>query len=253
MNAVEKTATELAVPLVTESGGVLALIERAAKDPAVNVQNMQVLKEMWDAERERQAEAAFSEAMAACQAEMVPIVAKANNPQTKSRYAKYHHLDAALRPVYLKHGFALSFDTEPMEQGDPPLLPVLCHVSHRGGHTRTYRSPIPCDGKGIAGNPAMTKTHAVGSAMTYGKRYLVILIFNLAIISADDDDGNAAMTSVADREATDPIYDKIDLAENLEQLRSVRPLVEDVKCSQPTRRNLIAAYKAKFNKLGGGK
>jgi hypothetical protein len=36
----------------------------------------------------------------------------------------------------------------------------------------------------------MTRTHATGSAFSYGKRYLLIGMFNLAI--GDDDDGNAA-------------------------------------------------------------
>ena len=36
----------------------------------------------------------------------------------------------------------------------------------------------------------MTKTHAAGSALTYGQRYLLKMIFNIAIGS--DDDGNAA-------------------------------------------------------------
>lgn len=37
----------------------------------------------------------------------------------------------------------------------------------------------------------MTKTHAAGSAMSYGMRYLLKMIFNVAI-GEDDDDGNSA-------------------------------------------------------------
>ena len=37
----------------------------------------------------------------------------------------------------------------------------------------------------------MTKTHAVGSAMSYGVRYLLKLVFNVAV-GEDDDDGNTA-------------------------------------------------------------
>ena len=36
----------------------------------------------------------------------------------------------------------------------------------------------------------MTKTHATGSAMTYGQRYLLKMIFNIAV--GEDDDGNGA-------------------------------------------------------------
>jgi hypothetical protein len=36
----------------------------------------------------------------------------------------------------------------------------------------------------------MTRTHAMGSAVTYGRRYLLQMIFN--IVPGADDDGNAA-------------------------------------------------------------
>jgi ERF superfamily protein len=51
---------------------------------------------------------------------------------------------------------------------------------------------MPADGKGAKGGDVMTKTHATGSALTYGRRYLLALIFNLAIGELQDDDGNAA-------------------------------------------------------------
>jgi hypothetical protein len=49
---------------------------------------------------------------------------------------------------------------------------------------------MPADGKGARGNDVMTKTHATGAAITYGKRYLLGMIFNLAVTR--DDDGNGA-------------------------------------------------------------
>jgi len=72
----------------------------------------------------------------------------------------------------------------------------VCYVS-RGAFTRTYTCPpMPADGKGPQGAAVMSKTHATGSALTYAQRYLLKLIFNLAI-GDDDDDGNSAagMTS----------------------------------------------------------
>jgi hypothetical protein len=40
------------------------------------------------------------------------------------------------------------------------------------------------------GGDVITKTHAVGSAMTYGRRCVLRMIFNVAI--GEDDDGNCA-------------------------------------------------------------
>lgn len=139
----------------------------------------------------REAEIEFSTAMNAAQSEIGRIAPDAINTQTNSKWASYAELDRVLRPVYIKHGFSLSYDG-----GNSPLpdtVQPLCYVSHRGGHTRTYTSPpIPCDGKGAKGGDVMTKTHAVGAAMSYGKRYLVVYIFNVAIAEAEDEnDGNA--------------------------------------------------------------
>jgi hypothetical protein len=45
----------------------------------------------------------------------------------------------------------------------------------------------------------MTRTHAFGSATSYGRRYLLKMIFNV-IEAAEDDDGNSASDQVIDRE-----------------------------------------------------
>ncbi len=49
---------------------------------------------------------------------------------------------------------------------------------------------MPSDGKGAKGGDVMTKTHATGSAVQYGRRYLLGMIFNITV--SKDDDGNAA-------------------------------------------------------------
>ena len=81
---------------------------------------------------------------------------------------------------------SLSFDTAvcPLTEH----IRVVCYVALRG-HTRRYQIDMPCDGKGAKGRDVMTKTHAAGAAMSYGMRYLVKGIFNIAI-GAEDDDGN---------------------------------------------------------------
>ncbi len=168
---------------------LLQVIERAARDPSVDIVKMERLIELQRQIHDREAESLFNIAMAEAQSEMTRVAADANNPQTHSRYATYAAIDRVLRPVYTKHGFALSFD-----EADSPKaehIRVLCHVSHRGGFTRTYHTDMPADGKGAKGGDVMTKTHAAGSAKSYGMRYLVRGIFNVAV-GEDDDDGNGA-------------------------------------------------------------
>lgn len=167
-----------------QSASMLAIIARAAADPACDIDKMERLLQMQERMQANQAQAAFNAAMSQCQAEMGPISADAYNPQTKSRYASFAQLDKALRPIYTRHGFALSYGTEPAATG---MVGVVCFVSHEAGHTREYRAAVPSDGLGIKGNQMMTATHAFGSGASYGQRYLVKLIFNVAVGDSDDD------------------------------------------------------------------
>jgi hypothetical protein len=172
----------------SEASAVLHMIERAARDPAVDIDKLQQLMAMRERIEARQSEADFDKALTAAQAGMGRVRTDSNNPQTKSRYASYGALDAAMRPVYTANGFALSFNTE---NPAPEIVRVICRVSHQNGHSRTYQIDMPADGKGARGGDVMTKTHATGSAVSYGMRYLLKMIFNIAV-SDRDDDGNAA-------------------------------------------------------------
>ena len=49
---------------------------------------------------------------------------------------------------------------------------------------------MPADGKGAKGGEVMTKTHAMGAATAYGMRYLLKMIWNVAV-GEDDTDGNS--------------------------------------------------------------
>lgn len=166
---------------------IMQAIIQASKDPTVDVDKFERLTALYERMEAGKAERVFNEAMNAAQHDIRPIAANASNPQTKSKYADYMALDKALRPIYIKHGFALSFNTG---AGAPPEhVRVLCDVSHNGGHVKQYQADMPADGKGAKGNDVMTKTHATGSAFTYGMRYLLKMIFNIV---TGDDDGNAA-------------------------------------------------------------
>lgn len=166
---------------------VLQLLERLAQSPDVPVDKLQALLDMQRALASDRAAVAFHAAMSSAQEEMRPVAADAENPQTRSRYASYRALDSALRPVYTKHGFSLSFDTDVSPL--PDHIRVLCYVAHRAGFSRTYKIDMPNDGKGAKGGDVMTKTHATGAGASYGMRYLLKMIFNVAV-GEDDQDGN---------------------------------------------------------------
>lgn len=184
---IEHAKTEQLPQVVSDSGAIMQVISRAASDPNCDIDKMERLLAMHERMTASQAESAFNSSMSDAQSEMRPVSADANNPQTRSKYATYAKLDKALRPIYTSKGFALSFGTS----ADAPegFVCVLCYVSHKSGHTRTYQILMPSDGKGAKGGDVMTKTHAVGAGVSYGCRYLLKMIFNVAV-GEDDDDGN---------------------------------------------------------------
>lgn len=186
MTAVQKIE-EPANQVAEYAGGIDAVIERAARDPNVDIDKLERLIAMQERIQARNAEVEFNRALNAAQAEMRPISANASNPQTRSRYATFDKLDRALRRIYTHHGFSLSFD-----EGDSPKpnhVRVLCYVAHNAGHTRTYHRDMPADGKGAKGGDVMTLTHAAGAAGSYGARYLLKGIWNVAV-GDEDTDGN---------------------------------------------------------------
>jgi hypothetical protein len=171
----------------TAQSELVAMLERLASNPEVPVEKLERLLGMQERVLAKRAEDDFNAAMSAAQSEMRPVSADAENPQTRSRYASYSKLDGALRPIYTRHGFALSFGEADTPKQD--AVRVVCYVTHRGGHTRMYHRDMPADGLGAKGGAVMTRTHALGAAQSYGMRYLLKGIFNVAI-GEDDNDGN---------------------------------------------------------------
>jgi len=179
---------EVELSPVQSADPALVMIQRAVTDPNFDVSKLQALMEMRDREMRRVSEQEFNRAMAVAQSEMLTVAPDKHNKQTSSDYASYAALDRMARPIYTKHGFGLSFDSQESKVAEHVL--VVCYVSHVGGFLRTYRADMPADGKGAKGGDVMTKTHAAGSAFSYAQRYLLRLIFNLAV--GEDDDGNKA-------------------------------------------------------------
>lgn len=176
------TALQIATPPPTPMSALMLAIEKGA-----DINTIERLVSLQEKMLSREAEIEFNAAMNRAQGGMTAVRTNAENSQTHSRYATYSAVDKAIRPIYTREGFSLSFDTEPSET--PDVVQVICYVSHVAGHTRTYSVPMPSDGKGAKGGDVMTKTHATGAAMAYGMRYLLKFIFNIAV-GEDDNDGN---------------------------------------------------------------
>lgn len=194
-------------PVQQQGDAIIQMIERAARDPQVDIEKMERLFAMRERMQAQQAVAAYNSAMAAVQAELVPVVARSVNDQTKSKYAKLDAIAEAAGPIIHKHGFGTSFGTFKSEI--PDHQGVTVDVMHAGGHSKTFQYDIPVDGVGMKGNVNKTKTHAYGSTLTYGRRYAKLMAFDIA--TTEDDDGQAAgEPEYITEEQQSTIRDKID-------------------------------------------
>ncbi|MCB0257155.1 MAG: ERF family protein [Anaerolineae bacterium] len=170
----------------TEAGSIMAVIERAALNPDVNIDKMERLFALHEKAVVRVAETEFNAAMREAQSEITTVLKNKYNDQTRSKYADIAAVNEQIMPVVTKHGFSISFGTDVCEA--PGHIRITADVAN-GGHTKHYFADIPNDGAGLKGNANKTATHAFGSTVSYGRRYLMLLIFN---VSTAEDDGNRA-------------------------------------------------------------
>lgn len=157
----------------------------SGQDPA-KLEKLMDLADRWKAS---QAAEAFATALNLVQSEMPCVVKDGKNTHTQARYATLENVQTVIRPVYSRHGFSLSYGTEDSKLADH--VRVVCDVSHVGGCTRRYHLDCPMDGTGAKGGSNKTGVQAVGSSISYARRYLTLMIFNITVAN-EDVDGNAA-------------------------------------------------------------
>jgi hypothetical protein len=104
---------------------------------------------------------------------------------------------------------------------------------------------MPSDGKGAKGGDVMTKTHATGAASQYGMRYLLKMIFNVAI-GEDDNDGNGNVHNDAiPAEDLAAWLAEIGKAETLEVLKKVYQEKSGIALRAGDQKTVLALMEAK--------
>ncbi len=184
----------------------LATIERLVTNPDVSIAVLEKLFEVREKEENNYARKAFNSAMSLVQKDTQAIAVNADNPHTRSRYATLAAFDKMLRPIYTKHGLDVFFITGDAIEGHVNLV---CIVSHRDGGERRASLAIPVVTVGPQGKAVMTPTHATVSAVSYGKRTLLGMVFNIAVDK--DDDGNAAGSKPLTGEELDELLEICDV------------------------------------------
>ena len=135
------------------------------------------LQERWEA---RESEKAFAKAMHEAQQDMPVVVKDGVNTHSKARYALLQTVQKECKPIYDRHGFALSFGED-----DCPLdrhKRTICDVTHSAGYCRRYHIDLPVDSSG-----SMNAVQGNISTTSYAQRRLLCMIFNVTIAGEDDD------------------------------------------------------------------
>lgn len=160
---------------------------QAALDKDLDADKLSQLMDLQERWLEGQAKQAYFAGMRDVQEALPTVVKDAENKQTNSRYTRLETLARAVDPVIHKHGFSVSYGTaeSPLERH----VRVTATVMHKAGHSTDHFIDLPLDDEGLKGSKNKTGTHAVGSTMSYGRRYLKMLIFDVTV-AGEDDDGN---------------------------------------------------------------
>jgi len=177
----------------TQESNMVSMIERMAMNPEVDVDKLERLMVMQEKMLDRSAEQEYTRSMVEVQKNIRAVTRDKLNPQTHSKFVSLEAIKKVVVPVYTDEGFALSYGEAESTKED--MVRVTCKVMHRGGHSENFFYDCPIDDKGIAGKTNKTPTHGKASAVTYGERYILKLIFNITI-QDEDDDGNAASQMV---------------------------------------------------------
>lgn len=171
----------------------MEVIAAASRDPQVDISKMKELLAMKERIDAQAASTAFNVAMRDAQAEIPAVLRDSQNEHTRSRYAKLEAIDAQIRPIYTRHGFSLSFNSPTTDDSG---VTVSCTAFHASGHSRDYQLSGSLDGAGSQGKSNKTNIQALGSTVTYLRRYLTCMIFNV-VLTNEDNDGNVGKSATA--------------------------------------------------------
>ncbi len=167
----------LPIAPVSESAALISMIERAARDPDINIDKMERLFDMQQRAVAARAKTDYLQALAGLQAAL-PAVERKGRGHNNAKYARFEDIVQALRKPLTDHGFSLTYRINQPE-GKVCVTGVL---GHRGGHSEQTSITLPAD---TSGNKNVVQSF--GSSTSYGKRYVSMTLTGIATEDEDDD------------------------------------------------------------------
>lgn len=225
-NAVARLTEHMPIP---QADPIVSMIERAARDPAVDIDKLERLLAMQERILAQNARAAYADALAAMQCKLPSIVERGKIDIGRGKpqfYALWEDINDAIKPHLSDHGFALTFRTG-FDDGKVVVTGIL---RHRGGHQEETTMYLPVDTSG-----SKNAVQAIGSSTSYGKRYTAAALLNLTSRGEDDDGrkggGDPALTDEqADKITALLTETKADVGKFLEWVKA--PSISDIPQSR---------------------
>lgn len=173
-----------------ETTSMLSIIERVVSDPAIDTNKIQALLDM---QRQLMRDQAERELNTALSEVIIPVVKKNGKIPLKDSgglirelaFAKWPDIYKALMPILRGKNLSLSF-TAPARKNDGGGAEMTGRLSHKDGAFRESQISLPLDT-----GPGRNNLQAMGSTISYGKKYLTFMLLNIAT-EDEDDDGNTA-------------------------------------------------------------
>lgn len=188
MNEMDELCPSKEVPL-TDSAALMAIIARAATDPSCDLDKMERLIAMQERALSRWAEWRFASALSKLQAEL-PSISERGDAAGRYSFPLWEDINTAIKPFLCKHGFSLSFGFD-FTAG----ITVTGALQHVSGHKEATSVTLPAD---TSGNK--NAVQAVGSSLSYGKRYTASALLNLTSHGEDDDAYRAAIVRITEEQ-----------------------------------------------------
>lgn len=180
----------------------MALVKLAMAD-GVDVDKLERVIAMRDADVQRRAVQAFHDAMTEFHKGCPTIprnrtanIATRGGTQFQYQYADLDSIQAAVDPLLRQLGLRYTWDTKV----DGPLMTTTCKLSHADGHEVASSLPVPTSSTG-----GMSDAQRFGAANTYSKRLSLVQVLGLAMSGPDVDGADvtgAGADTITEEQAT---------------------------------------------------
>lgn len=192
------TVNEAQVMPATNQSMASRIVELAS-DPDFDVGKLERLMDLEERNTARMAQVAFNESFAEMQSQ-IPTVAKSKKGGD-SNYATLEDVVEITRPILNRYGFSTYFDTKTDISNNREVKDKYGNVNviydgnviveaillHKMGHQIKTSLIVPFD---FSGSKKMNTAQAMGSAVSYGKRYSLCALLNIA--TRDDNDARTS-------------------------------------------------------------